>query len=108
MAGKTFDFAQVLEQVEERNPSLVVDGVKFRNVYLLTFADRKLISEMFKNIGGEDVDAEAVENIYVDVLTLVAEDKDAAGVLLEKCKAVPGAVLTLFSMYGEETKVGEA
>lgn len=108
MTGKTYDIAAVLAKVEERNPSITVEGVKFRNAALLPREDRDQLTELFKGLDGEDVDADTVVDIYGQALVLVAEDKDGARGLVERLKAEPGAVVTLFAMYGEDTQVGEA
>lgn len=98
------DLDTIRAEAGAKYKNLIVQGVTFRGVLRLTKAERL----EFRNILKKLDEAEDVVDIYKELLTLVASDKDAVKSLLDQIED-DGAVLdTLVSLYFERTQVGEA
>ena len=94
------------ELVEENSPSLVVGGVRLRNIALL---------EKLLRIGKYEDDTERGFNMgellerYTELFILLAGgDTPKVRKVLESVTKVPGGLVTLIAKYFKVTQVGEA
>lgn len=102
------------ELVEKRSPSLVVGGVRLRNVALLSDKEYKRYRELL-GIGVAEKDEESDDSMselldrYAEFFILLAgEDTPKVRKVLEGIRKVPGALPAVISKYFEVTQVGEA
>lgn len=96
----------VREEARRRNPDLVVDGVVFRNGLRIPREERKKFVSVLKR-DDDDGDADIASVLY-EALLIVAADAEEAEVLLEDVKDDASFMTSLFSMYQDETALGEA
>lgn len=102
------------ELVEKRSPSLVVGGVRLRNVALLSDEEYKRYRELL-GIGVAEKDEESDDTMselldrYAEFFVLLAgEDTPKVRKVLEGIRKVPGALPAVIGKYFEVTQVGEA
>lgn len=102
------------ELVEKRSPSLVVGGVRLRNVALLSDEEYKRYRELL-GIGVAEKDEESDDSMnelldrYAEFFVLLAgEDTPKVRKVLEGIRKVPGALPAVIGKYFEVTQVGEA
>lgn len=102
------------ELVEKRSPSLVVGGVRLRNVALLSDEEYKRYRELL-GIGVAEKDEESDDSMselldrYAEFFILLAgEDTPKVRKVLEGIRKVPGALVAVIGKYFEVTQVGEA
>ena len=100
------DLDALRAEADGKYKNLVVQGVVFRGPMRLSKDERaefvRLLSERRE---GEVSD---VTEFYRGILTLVAEDKDAATGLLNQVGDDAAVLDTLVSLYFERTQAGEA
>lgn len=102
------------ELVEENSPSLVIGGVRLRNIALLD-ADEFDRYEKLLRIGKYEDDSERGFNMgellerYTELFILLAGgDTPKVRKVLESVTKVPGGLVTLIAKYFKVTQVGEA
>lgn len=102
------DLDALRAEADGKYKNLVVQGVVFRGPMRLSKDERadfvRLLSER-REAEGEVSD---VVDFYRGILTLVAEDKDAATDLLGQVGDDAAVLDTLVSLYFERTQAGEA
>lgn len=104
------------ELVEKRSPSLVVGGVRLRNVALLSDEEYKRYRELLGiGVAEKDKDEESADGMnelldrYAEFFVLLAgEDTPKVRKVLEAIRKVPGALPAVIGKYFEVTQVGEA
>lgn len=100
--------------VEKRSPSLVVGGVRLRNLVLLSdeefdrYEGLLGIGKKKEEDGGPEHMNELL-NRYAELFLLLAgEDTPKVRKVLENVRKVPGGLVTVIAKYFEVTQVGEA
>lgn len=100
--------------VEKRSPSLVVGGVRLRNLVLLSDEEFDRYEELLgigkkKEENGEPEHMNELLNRYAELFLLLAgEDTPKVRKVLENVRKVPGGLVTVIAKYFEVTQVGEA
>lgn len=100
--------------VEKRSPSLVVGGVRLRNLVLLSDEEFDRYEELLgigkkKEEDGEPEHMNELLNRYAELFLLLAgEDTPKVRKVLENVRKVPGGLVTVIAKYFEVTQVGEA
>lgn len=102
------DLDALRSEAEGKYKNLVVQGVVFRGPMRLSKDERADFVRLMSERKAAEGEVSDVVDFYRDILTLVAEHKDAATDLLGQVGDDAAVLDTLVSLYFERTQAGEA